>query len=435
LLLAGLVWGAPLGDPLYDDAMDLLDRRKYDEAYRIYQEYIEDTGARTDAALYWQAYAMYKMGRSDRAIGRLNRLLGGYPGSEWHDDAEALMVEVRGDRANPDEQDDVHLKILALQSVMRQDPDTAVSTIQRIIDGSENEATREQAIFVLGQAGTPAARELLYDYARDASRPELALSALQQIAIFGGAEASQMLSDLYDASTDVRVRQTILSSYMITGDSTKLLEIARSDADPGLREEAISLLGAQGAVSQLESLYTPDAPPRLRESILNAYMFAGETGKLLDAARNDPSPSIREQAVVLLGASGGTAELEQLYRTEQDPAVRRSLVNAFMVNGDPAPMLQIAQQDADPEIRQEAIQMLGVMGASDELAILRREDPSREVMQAVLTALMVNGDATQLIEIARNADDREVRSMAVQHLAMMDTEDALQYMLEILEEH
>jgi HEAT repeat protein len=56
------------------------------------------------------------------------------------------------------------------------------------------------------------------------------------------------------------------------------------------------------------------------------------------------------------------------------------------------------------------------------------------VIEAVMTAMMVAGDARGLIEIYEQSDDREVRLRAVQQLSMMDSEEAMQFMLQILEE-
>jgi HEAT repeat protein len=434
LTITAAPWAAPLGDPDYDRAMDLLDDREYRQAFDTFQRYIDQNGNRTDAALYWQARAMSKLGRNDLAIERLNRLMAEHPGSTWHDDAEALLVELRGDTADPGAYEDENLKILALQSLMRQDPERGLPTVRRLIETSQSEQIREQGMFLLAQSDTPAARQALQDYARDSNRPRLARAAVRQIGIFGGPAARETLYTLYDETEDRAMREAILESFMIHGDRQKLLEIATSDADTELRIRAIHMLGASGAVREVESLYTADASPRVKEAVINAYMVAGETGKLLEVAKEDPDPSVREQAVSLLGAAGGTAELDELYRSNDDPTVRRSLLSALMVAGDEQRLLRIAREDEDPQIRRGAIEMLGVMGAEDALSTLRRENPTPEVIEAVMTAMMVAGDARGLIEIYEQSDDREVRLRAVQQLSMMDSEEAMQFMLQILEE-
>ena len=435
LLLAGIVLAAPAADPEYDKAMDLLDDREYQKAYDAFQRYIDGKGARPDAALYWQASAMSKLGRKDQAIERVNKLIEKYPKSEWKDDAKALMVELRGGKADPDTIDNAELKMLALQSVMRNDPERAIGSIRRMVANADTDSRIiEQAMFVLAQSGDDASWKLLQEFARDASRPAVQRAALQQIGIHGGAESREMLYDLYKETKDPRVRDAILTGFMQQGDEEKLFEIAKSESDPEARDQAINLLGVVGATRQLEALYKSSSSPRVREAVLNAYMITGDTAKLFDVAKNDADASIREKAISLLGAQGATKELEQLYGTSKDPRVRQALVNAMMVSGNSSGILRIAREDPDDDVRRQAIQMLGVMGAGDELDQLRKENPSREMLEAICTAYMVQGNAKGLIEIYRTSKDQEVRKTAVQQLSVMDSEEALEFMLEILGE-
>ena len=435
VLLAGIVLAAPAADPEYDKAMDLLDDRQYQKAYDAFESYIKGGGVKPDAALYWQASAMSKLGRKDQAIERVNKLIEKYPKSEWKDDAKALMVELRGEKADPDTIPDAELKILALQSVMGIDPERAIALIRRLVaDADTDDRIIEQAMFILAQSGDDGAWKLLHEFARDASRPAVQRAALQQIGIHGGAESRDMLYELYKESKDPRVREAILTGFMQQGDEEKLFEIAKSESDPQARDQAINLLGVVGATRQLETLYKSSSSPRVREAVLNAYMISGDTAKLFDVAKNDADASTRQKAISLLGAQGATKELEQLYGTSKDSRVRQALVSAMMVSGNSSGLLRIAREDQDDDVRRQAIQMLGVMGAGDELDQLRKDNPSRETMMAICSAYMVQGNAKGLIEIYRTSKDPDVRKTAVQQLSVMNSEESLEFMLEILGE-
>jgi len=434
LLLTGIVLAAPAADPQYDRAMDMLDDREYQKAYDAFESYIKGGGARPDAALYWQARAMFKLGRKDTAIERLNRLFDEYPKSEWKDDAKALMVEMRGDKADPEQIDDAELKILALQSVMRIDPERAIASIRRMISNTDDERILEQAMFVLAQSGDDAAWKLLQEVAQDMSRPDVARAAVQQIAVHGGSGSGEMLYDLYKRTKDSRIRDAIISGFMVHGDEDKLFEIARTETDLDMREQAINMLGVMGADRELEQIYKSESSARIRRAVVSAYMVSGERAKLLDAAKTDSDPSVREQAISMLGASGATEELEQLFGTSQDARVRQALVSAMMVSGNRPGLLRIAREDPDEDVRHQAIQMLGVMGAGNELDQLRKGNPSRETMEAICSAYMVQGNARGLIEIYRSTKDPQLRRTAVQQLSVMNSEESLEFMLEILGE-
>ena len=47
---------------------------------------------------------------------------------------------------------------------------------------------------------------------------------------------------------------------------------------------------------------------------------------------------------------------------------------------------------------------------------------------------MMSGHATHLIEIARTETDPELKKAAIRQLGMVDSEEALEFMMEILED-
>ena len=58
-------------DDLYDRARDLIEQGKFDRAIGDLERVIELKGGRTDAALYWKAYSLGKLGRrADAEDGR-----------------------------------------------------------------------------------------------------------------------------------------------------------------------------------------------------------------------------------------------------------------------------------------------------------------------------------------------------------------------------
>ncbi len=59
---------------------------------------------RPDAAMYWTAYALNKLGRRDEALTTIGNLRKQHPNSRWLNDAGALEVEVKqaaGARSRP----------------------------------------------------------------------------------------------------------------------------------------------------------------------------------------------------------------------------------------------------------------------------------------------------------------------------------------------
>src|SRR5262249_35646884 len=82
-------------DELYSDGRDLIEEGKYDRALDKFNRLIELKTNRTDAALYWKAYSLAKLGRRADALSSLSDLQQQFKNSGWLRDARALEIELR----------------------------------------------------------------------------------------------------------------------------------------------------------------------------------------------------------------------------------------------------------------------------------------------------------------------------------------------------
>src|SRR5262245_11468634 len=82
-------------DDLYDRARDLIEQGKFERALGDLERVIELKSSRTDAALYWKAYSLGKLGRKADALNALTDLQQKFKDSRWARDAKALEIEVR----------------------------------------------------------------------------------------------------------------------------------------------------------------------------------------------------------------------------------------------------------------------------------------------------------------------------------------------------
>src|SRR5262249_34026766 len=120
-------------DDLYDEGREAIEEGRYDRAIDRFNRVIDMKGARTDAALYWKAYSQHMRGQRADALTTLSDLQRGFGDSRWIKDAKALEVEVRqasGQPVTPASVDDDELKLLALRSIMQNDPDQAIPIIE-----------------------------------------------------------------------------------------------------------------------------------------------------------------------------------------------------------------------------------------------------------------------------------------------------------------
>src|SRR5207248_3453325 len=75
-------------DRLYDAGHRALDNYKYDEALEYFNQVAARAGGRADAAWYYKAYTLNKLGRRDEAVAAITELRKTYSSSKWLDDAK-----------------------------------------------------------------------------------------------------------------------------------------------------------------------------------------------------------------------------------------------------------------------------------------------------------------------------------------------------------
>jgi HEAT repeat protein len=373
----------------YREGQRALERKDWDEAARIFASLADSGGGETDAALYWKAYADWKLQRKKESLEGLRRLLSSYPESAWADDAKALELEVRGAKAwkveakapkidantkvdasvkvevrTTKSDEDEELKLYALDGLMQVDSDKAVPVLERLLAGDASPRVKERALFVLSQSDSPRAREILLRTARTGQPLDLRCQAVKTLGMAGEPEDIAALRSLAkDASAPIEVREAVIDAYLMSDDSDALLAIARSDPDSRIRAKAIDALGATDALPALRQLWSTEKDPQLRAKLLEAFGIAGDVETLAKAAR-DADPRIRRKAIEGLGISDDSeaAEtLQSLYGKYPDPDDRRKVLEALMIQGDATVLIDLFRAEKDPAMKKAILQQLSMM--------------------------------------------------------------------------
>lgn len=304
-------WGAPSEpaaaeekDGVYREAKRDLDAGRFGQAAQKFGRVADRGGASADAALYWQAYAYSKAGRSKDALSTVRRLADSHPKSPWLDDARALEVEIRGAAGEDDGREDAELRLMVLSSRLERDPAGTIPKLQAILRGREPLRVKEQALFVLSQSDAPEAQRILAEVARGAAHPELQKTAVEYLGILGEEDdkARQTLQEIYRTSASQEVRNRILESLGIAQDHQFLARTARQEKDPILRRQAIQSLGLgePGETGQiLLSLYREGDGPARRAAI-EALFIQDNAKALIGLARAEKNPALRREILQYL---------------------------------------------------------------------------------------------------------------------------------------
>jgi HEAT repeat protein len=350
-------------DDQYRRASRLVDDRKYEEALKYYQQVIEAKGARIEGALYWKAYVLAKLSRRDEALASLDELKKGYAQSRWLNDARALELEIKGGGTSPEAEGDEELKLLAINGLLSTDPERAVPLLEKQLTNPKNSPKlKERSLFVLAQSKNARAREIVANYAKGASNPDLQLMAVQYLGTFGGKENRDKLLEIYRSGSDVALKRAVLRGLMVSRDHEALLQIARSEQNPDLQRDAIRYVGSAGG--DVSPLWNSSASKETKEAILEGLMIRNDVIKLAEIAKSDPDVKIRRQAISHLANCGRERTgpmLVGMYSAEQDKQVRGAILRGLFQQSNAKALIEVAKKESDPGLKREAVQQLSMM--------------------------------------------------------------------------
>jgi HEAT repeat protein len=358
-------------DDLYDEGREAIEEGKYDRAVDRFNKLIELKTNRTDAALYWKAYSLSKLGQRAEALDTLADLQQRFAGSRWSRDAKSLEVEVRqasGQTVSPAAQEDDDVKLMALRGIMNTDPEQAYPIIEKMLAGTNSPKVKDRALFVLSQGRGARARDIIANIAKGSGNPDLQLRAIKYLGIMNGADNRQVLADVYRSSPDVSVKRAILRSFMVAGDRERLLAVAKTESAPELRGEAVQQLGAMNAGAELNQLYQTEASVDVKKRILHAMFIGNQSDRLIELARGEKEPELRRAAIRNLGLlkRAGTSEaLVSIYGSDQAPDVRKAVVNALFLQNNARALVDLARAERNPELKKDIVSKLSHMKSKE----------------------------------------------------------------------
>lgn len=358
-------------DSDYSRGTRAIDKRDYEAAIQSFDRVIESNGARADGALYWKAYAQNRAGRRDQSLATLTHLEKEHPQSRWINDAKALEVEVRqaaGRPVAPEAESDEDLKLLALNSLMRSDPDRSIPIVEKLLkDPKASPRVKTNALFVLAQSRDPRALSAVASIAKGGSNPDLQMKAVEYLGAFGG-QNGQLLAEIYSGSADEQIRRAVIHGYMLSRDKERLLSVAKGEKSPALRREAIHALGAMKGQAELEQLYRSETSPELKRDIVHGLMMTRDADRLLEIARSETDPAVKREAIQMLGTMRDpkvAAALTSMYQSSGDIATRQAVIEAMMIQGDAKALVEMARKETNPKLKQAIIERLSVMKSKE----------------------------------------------------------------------
>jgi HEAT repeat protein len=253
----------------YGMGVHAMDEHRWPDAVTAFDKVINAKGDRVDAALYWKAYSLNKLGNTSLAMTTCKQLHAQFANSTWNRDCDTIAlnadVQANGDkdkekvkaradrsyvyveRADRGEEgvprgSDEDLKLIALSAVLRRDPAAGIPALRGILSGNDPINVKKHALFVLAQSKTPEADAILRDAALGKLDPQLQSSAIQTMAVFQGAKANDTLAEVYRTTTDPKIKKSIINAMFITKDAPRMVEMAKNEKDLELKRQLVQQL-------------------------------------------------------------------------------------------------------------------------------------------------------------------------------------------------
>ena len=206
--------------------------------------------------------------------------------------------------------------------------DRAVKALDSILRFSKDPEIQDKAVFALSQHNRPGAQQALRVYAERGDVPE----ATREKAIFwlgqaGSPESAAFLRSLYGRLKNEELRKKVIFSLSQMGGPENgkwLLGLAR-DSSQGIemRKQALFWAGQAGVpIMELTTLYGSVLDLAMREQLIFVYSQRDEPAaldKLIEIAKRDPNQELRKRALFWLGQSEDTRAVQALQEVIEQP--------------------------------------------------------------------------------------------------------------------
>ena len=145
----------------YRAGQTALDNLQWQKALNSFQG-LSSESAQADGALYWKAFALYKLGQGREALAGIGELRKSFPHSGWLPDAETLATAIArnaGANASPKKEAAAEERQRALADRVREDPGHAAATLREAAFGVDLPGVRQKAFYSLSRESSPEAHE------------------------------------------------------------------------------------------------------------------------------------------------------------------------------------------------------------------------------------------------------------------------------------
>jgi HEAT repeat protein len=426
-------------DSIYRAGQTALNRGEYQKAVDSYRELRRryPRSPRVGDALYWEAFALYRLGGSTNlrvARERLKLQTKDHPNASTKVDAGSLRVRVERDLARTGDAE-AQAWLDAQREVV------AVAGEATSPSGSSNSvAVAGSGVSTTSRGGRSGrGREDTAPAGCDQAKYEEQMMAVQALMSMDAERSLPILKRVMtrrdNCSAGLRRQAVFILGQHADDDSEVaplLLDAVRNDPEPEVKKMALFALGQAddpAAVPALAEILRNSTDRELQKGALFALSQTDDdrgAGILRDyIQREDVPEELMSQAILFLGQKGGAESgfLRQVYPKLRSDRAKQMVMMTLAQNGDRENaqwlMERVRDRNEDLEVRKSALFFMGTQSdAVDVAQIASLYSPTldfemRKQVLFVLSQRREPAAVDKLLEIAKNDPDRELRKQAV----------------------
>ena len=122
-----------------------------------------------------------------------------------------------------------------------------------------------------------------------------------------------------------------------------------------------------GAHDELSQLYAKEPSVDIKKQIISAMAMGGNSTRLMQLAKGEADPELRRTAIRGLGMMGGKGSgdtLVEIYASERDVNVKKAIISALGMQNNAAALVGIARKESDSTLKREIVSRLSHMSDS-----------------------------------------------------------------------
>ena len=485
-------------DSLYREARSQLNRGEWRRASTLFGQIAQQQPASAYAAdaLYWQAFALYRIGgvtELREALTALDARRSRFPRAGNNDEAETLTTRVsgalaaRGDAtaqqrvrasasgaATSCDSEELAVRASALSVLMRNNPDQAMPIATKVLERRDecSVSLRRNAVMLVGNTGDAASRAKLLDVVKSDPSPSVRSQAVGYLGK-SGEEVVPMLETVIRTDSSESVQRSAvraLGANQTPRARTAIRALVeRASAPERLRLEALSTFdrGAgsfsmnycgegescanllRGDVGQLERFTevrglaasrapaapaAPPTPPTPPSTPIASTRFNTSEAYAYTFSQSGDDATDRR-----ISAEDATW-LRGIYPRLETTRLKSSAAAVLTRASDAATstwLMALVQRDEEPsEVRSAILARLGRDLPIVNLSRLYDTGSSRTLRQQVMQVLGARAEpeaTDKLIEIARTGTDPQLRQAAISALSRKKDPRTMQLLLELID--